>query len=89
MDCGDRIGHALALGVDVKKWYKSKEYHISLAKQDYLDNIVWLYHAIVRYNIEGQDNLKNWLETEYRKFLKKFMHDIWIVIISSNSDKNR
>lgn len=71
MDCGDRIGHALALGVDVKKWYKSKEYHISLAKQDYLDNIVWLYHAIVRYNIEGQDNLKNWLETEYRKFFEE------------------
>ena len=55
----------------MKKWYKSKEYHISLAKQDYLDNIVWLYHAIVRYNIEGQDNLKNWLETEYRKFFEE------------------
>lgn len=32
---------------------------------------MWLYHAIVRYNIEGQDNLKNWLETEYRKFFEE------------------
>lgn len=71
MDCGDRFGHALALGIEVRKWYESKKYHISLTKQDYLDNVVWLYHAIVRYDIEGQDNLKDWLETEYRKYFEE------------------
>lgn len=71
MDCGDRIGHALALVIDVKKWYKSKNYIISLTKQDYLDNIVWLYHAIIRYDIPRQDNFKDWLETEYRRYFEE------------------
>lgn len=65
MDCGDRIGHGLALGVDVAGWYENKRYCISLPKQDYLDNIVWLYHAIRRFSIEGMDNLKSWLEKEF------------------------
>lgn len=92
MDCGDRIGHALALGIDVKKWYKSKEYIISLSKQDYLDNIVWLYYAIIRYNIDGQDNFKDWLETEYRKYFEevytRYMDSDYIEAIQRSMGKN-
>lgn len=71
MDCGDRLGHALALGISVEDWYNSKAFHISLPQQDYLDNIVWMYHAIVRYRIDGFDNLKNFLEAEYYKYFER------------------
>lgn len=45
-DCGDRLGHALALGVDVEEWYQKKDFSISMSIQDYLDNLAWLYHAL-------------------------------------------
>lgn len=70
LDCGDRLGHALALGISVEEWYRVKNYHISLPKQDYLDNIVWFYHAIIRYNINGLENLKQHFESEFRKYFE-------------------
>lgn len=71
LDCGDRLGHALALGISVRNWYQTKAWHVSLPAQDYLDNLVWLYHAIVRYKIPGFGNLKNWLESEFHKYFSK------------------
>ena len=58
LDCGDRLGHCLALGLDVQEWYQFKNNHISISKQDYLDNIVWLYHMLAHYNIADADNIK-------------------------------
>ena len=61
LDCGDRIGHALALGVNVAEWYQGKGCQISLSTQDHLDNIAWMYHALKRYKIEGCEVLKDYL----------------------------
>ncbi len=41
---GDRIGHALALGVDPQIHYQAKSMHIILPQQNYLDNLVWLLY---------------------------------------------
>lgn len=41
---GDRIGHALALGVDPRIHYQTKSMHIVLPRQNYLDNLVWLLY---------------------------------------------
>lgn len=41
---GDRIGHALALGVDPQLHYEAKSRHIVLPQQNYLDNLVWLLY---------------------------------------------
>lgn len=65
MDCGDRLGHALALGVDAGDWYRLKGKKIKLPLQDYLDNIVWMHHAILKYNITGMEGLMGWLEEKY------------------------
>lgn len=70
MDCGDRLGHALALGIDIKEWYEMKE-SITLPQQDFLDNIVWLYCALLEFNIKGFDNLKCYLEQEYEFLFNK------------------
>lgn len=39
---GDRIGHGLALGMDVVKWVERQQ-HIYLPLQEHLDNLVWCY----------------------------------------------
>lgn len=41
---GDRIGHALALGVDPLTHYRTKSMSIVLPQQNYLDNLVWLLY---------------------------------------------
>ena len=43
---GDRLGHALALGVDVRKYYKSRNYTIPMSLQMQLDNSAWMYHHL-------------------------------------------
>lgn len=65
LECGDRMGHCLALGTSPLKWYSTKKFRISLSKQNYLDNIVWFYHALIRYKISEMDNLKSQLLKEY------------------------
>lgn len=57
LGCGDRLGHALALGIDVQQWYETKG-EVTLPCQDYLDNITWLYFAISDFNVKGFDNLR-------------------------------
>lgn len=42
LERGDRIGHALALGVDAKAHYTLKKMRSVLPVQDLLDNLVWL-----------------------------------------------
>ena len=39
---GNRLGHALALGIDADEYYQIKEFQMVMSKQDLLDNIVWL-----------------------------------------------
>ncbi len=41
---GDRLGHALALGINATEYYRSKRNNIYLTKQDYLDNLVWILY---------------------------------------------
>lgn len=39
---GDRLGHALALGIDAEKYYRGKNAFLIVSKQDRLDDLVWL-----------------------------------------------
>lgn len=68
MDCGDRLGHALALGVDVEEWYQSKNYRILIPQQDYLDNLVWVYSRLTEFGIQGMDSLKDYIQKKYEDF---------------------
>lgn len=70
MRCGDRIGHALALGVDVEEWYKSKSGYILLSQMDYLDNLVWLYSKIRKYRIMGCEDTLHYIEKKYDEYFR-------------------
>lgn len=45
---GDRLGHAIVLGIDVKNYYAKRHNILIIPLQILLDNVVWLYH-------KGQD----------------------------------
>lgn len=68
---GDRIGHAMALGVDVEDWYNSKCNNLVLSKQDYLDNISWMLAKIREYNIKDTENLVYELENQFNEMFQE------------------
>ncbi|BDU50719.1 hypothetical protein [Haliovirga abyssi] len=68
---GDRIGHALALGVDANKYYKDKNYTLIMPKQIYLDNIAWMLAKIRELNIEIDENLKSKLCSDYYRLVSE------------------
>lgn len=75
LQCGDRIGHGTVLGIDAEKWYSFKRNTILLPEQDYLDNIVWLYHKLTEYRIEGMDDLRAELLREFElSFARIYLH---------------
>ena len=76
---GDRLGHALAMGVDPKRHYQEKEYQLLLSKQDRLDNLIWLLFRSVELgisiNVRQQEQLRmeaeELLEYLYGAFLPR------------------
>lgn len=80
MDCGDRLGHAMALGMDVESWYQKKGNRILIAQQDYLDNLVWIYNRLIQFNIKGMDILKSYIEKEY----SFYFHEIYAKFMDYN-----
>jgi len=51
MKPGERLGHAIALGTNVRKYYELKKNWLVLKKQDLLDNIVWAVSKAKTLNI--------------------------------------
>lgn len=49
---GDRLGHCLALGMDVGQYYKERHYVVPIPRQNLLDNLVWLYFQAKAYNVQ-------------------------------------
>lgn len=75
MKNGDRLGHATALGLDVRKWYEYKKKSISLPLQDYLDNVVWMYHKLIEFDITSCETLKGFLLGEYESCFNRLYND--------------
>lgn len=71
LQCGDRIGHGTVLGIDVKKWYALKGNTILISQQDYLDNVVWLYHKLTEYVLQDYENLKEMLRQEFNFYFSQ------------------
>jgi len=71
LDCGARIGHGLALGVDVDEYYSIKHNRILIKQQDYLDNLVWLYYRIKKFELRDYDDLLLFIEQEYSKYFRQ------------------
>ena len=69
--CGDRLGHALALGVDIDEWYQLKSNRILISKQDYLDNLTWLYAKIRQYNLNDCGDAEIYIEKRFTEYFNE------------------
>lgn len=67
--CGDRLGHAVALGIDAYDYYKTRTFDLVMPRQILLDNAVWLLKKIEEYSIQDKCGLvyklKNIFETNF------------------------
>lgn len=73
---GDRLGHALALGINPHDYYEVKKYSTIFPKQLYLDNCAWLLAKISEYNIKTSDSLKSKLKSTYFRLYSEIYDDI-------------
>lgn len=71
LSSGDRLGHAVMLGMDAMEWYGQRRFKVSIRQQDYLDNISWLYQNLIDHRISNQDNVLEYLENEYSVYFQK------------------
>lgn len=62
---GDRFGHALVLGTDVKRYYESKYYCVNAKLQVIVDNLAWLYVNACKCGCSSAITL--FLKENYRK----------------------
>lgn len=51
---GSRLGHATVLGIDVDAYYQNKD-RIIMTKQDFIDNIFWLFGKAEELNVNLKD----------------------------------
>ena len=65
---GDRIGHALALGIDADFYYRARHFVTAMPKQWMLDNVVWLLMKSKVYGVE-MDSKTNWFLNDTYKAL--------------------
>lgn len=66
---GDRLGHALVLGTDVRHYYEKRYYTICACKQVILDNLAWLHHKCIR--LMGYTQLCGWLDIMFLKYFSE------------------
>lgn len=91
LKCGDRLGHALALGVNVRDWYESKNRRIMITKQAYLDNLVWIFTKIREISASGYEDLLLHIEKEYGVFFREIylnnISDSYVEMVLKNQQK--
>lgn len=72
---GDRIGHALALGIEIEDFYKFKKMKLMLPREVILDNIVWLLARIRKFGIDICRTEVNRLEKMYEGLFREIYMD--------------
>lgn len=77
---GDRIGHALGLGVEPEWHYELKSRQIFLPKQDRLDDLVWLLYRSQELNV----HMDAFMESTLRKEAELLLREIYGKAINAN-----
>ncbi|WP_145603026.1 antiviral RADAR system adenosine deaminase RdrB [Yersinia intermedia] len=86
---GDRLGHGLALGIDVNHWAR-RQRRAYLTAGQHLDNLVWAYHQAVQlsqYTVEHipvmhklRDKIHHWSQLLYNKICTpNLLYRAWLL----------
>lgn len=70
---GDRIGHAIALGVNPLVHYRLKNFQVIMPKQDMLDNTVWLLNRTKDFGI----TIPAYWESKLKYLYDELFNDIY------------
>lgn len=71
LQASDRIGHALALGIDAKEYYMDRHNVAAVPKQWMLDNVVWLYMKSKELGICADTKTEWFLEDIYKRLVNE------------------
>lgn len=66
---GDRLGHALVLGTDVRKYYNKRYDTICESKQVLLDNMAWLHHKCI--SLMGYRPICGYFEMKFHQYFRE------------------
>lgn len=66
---GDRLGHALALGIKPADYYRVKNYKLAIPKQDLLDNLVWILFKTLELDVNMPSGLRTRIENEVNRLM--------------------
>lgn len=80
---GDRIGHALALGIDANKYYSSRHHMVALPKQWMLDNVVWILMKSKKIGINIDTKTEWFLNNTYKHLANELGYS---AILDSNGN---
>ena len=72
---GDRLGHALALGVDPGSYYKLKNMRLIIPKQDLLDNLIWILYRPLEFDLDPPRRLQKHLERKAMGLMDELGYD--------------
>lgn len=78
LEKGDRLGHALALGMDPEVFYRLKKCNVYITKQDYLDNLVWILYRSLELNIS--------IDLNHRTIMAETARELFDEIYAKNID---
>lgn len=67
----ERIGHAIALGIDARKYYEGRHFTVAMSKQYMLDNSVWVLMRSREYGITVDPRTEWFLNDIYQKLIKE------------------
>ncbi|XZL26515.1 hypothetical protein ACSXAG_06505 [Clostridium perfringens] len=71
---GDRIGHGIALGINVEKWSRNNKI-IILPRGEYIDNLLWIW-GTYKDNTEVENIDIAYIEREIMRNCEKIYHNI-------------
>lgn len=66
---GDRLGHAVALGIDVQYFKRRKRNSFALPLLNHVDNLAWMYYVLSNYGERGDAGLLIYLQNEYKRYV--------------------
>lgn len=73
----DRLGHAIALGINIDMYMRTKRNTLITTLQDWVDDLCWMYYVLLEDNtIEA--NYLNMLEKDYSKYIQKLYNNLSI-----------
>ena len=76
LERGDRLGHALALGIEPEEFYRLKGCRVVLPAQDLLDNLVWLQFRSLEWGVPIPSELRSRLRYQAEALFREIYGEI-------------